>query len=578
MSKTPNYDTAVAKILAELKPGERVCALTDEKWLMDEEEIAMYKKFNVPPSKYSPLSRMKLINAYFQIFDFWYNKHAVTGKPVISTVHPATGIRVLPDDEWYAKDFSEIFVELNQQQSFFDQLYKLSRAVPRAAGYNSVRPERSLAFISFGDEDSYFVLACRSKRTFASISAYDVEDSAEINAANVVQNSYNIVHSDRIFNGKFIRESYDCLNSAFLFDCRNCECCFGATNQRNKKYLFFNVQLSKEEWENKVAAIDLTSFTVRLEYEKKFRDLVATAVWPESFNVKIQNCSGEYLTDCNNVRESYLVSGGSNSVYANYCFGRTEDLYFVSGAVNGSECYYGLGFHSTTKSKFALSVDQDCLNCEYCESCYNCTDCFGCVGLRHKQFCILNKQYSEEEYWRILDGLKCIMLERGEYGDLTPAFFTTVHWDGSGAALVYGLNKEEAGPFSPALFAASDENAEGPPLEPGRLQKLTTLPDRFNDDVLTTLSGIPFLDEQMGRRFSYLSAELALYKKLGIAPSRRHPTGRIHDLYKEMNKPIFFDSACYNCKKTIRTAKNIAYPDRKIYCQACYLKYLEENN
>jgi len=407
MSNTPNYDEKVKKILDSLVPGERICALTGEKWLMDETEIGWYRKFNVPPSKYSPLSRMKLINAYFQLFDFWYNKHAETGKPIITTIHPATGIRVLPDDEWFSKDFSEIFLELDLEQPFFDQLYKLSRLVPRAAGYNPVKPERSVAFISFGDEDSYFVLACRSKRTFFSISAYDVEDSAEINAANVVQESYNVIHSDRIFRSKFIRESYDCLNSAFLFDCRNCEYCFGATNQRNKKYLFFNERLSKEDWENKVAAINLNSFVVRSEYEKKFHDLVAVAIWPESFNVKSSDCSGEYLTNCNNVRESYLVSDGNNLAYANYCFGKTEDLYFASGAVGGNECYYGLGFHASTKGKFSLSINQQCFESEYCESCYSCSYCFGCVGLRHKQFCILNKQYTEEEYWRILDQLKC---------------------------------------------------------------------------------------------------------------------------------------------------------------------------
>ncbi|MBU1757666.1 hypothetical protein KKG31_00495 [Patescibacteria group bacterium] len=34
----------------------------------------------------------------------------------------------------------------------------------------------------------------------------------------------------------------------------------------------------------------------------------------------------------------------------------------------------------------------------YCESCDACENCFGCVSLRNKSYCILNKQYTQEEY------------------------------------------------------------------------------------------------------------------------------------------------------------------------------------
>ena len=28
--------------------------------------------------------------------------------------------------------------------------------------------------------------------------------------------------------------------------------------------------------------------------------------------------------------------------------------------------------------------------------------CFGCVGFKHKQYCILNKQYTKEEYEKLV--------------------------------------------------------------------------------------------------------------------------------------------------------------------------------
>jgi hypothetical protein len=34
----------------------------------------------------------------------------------------------------------------------------------------------------------------------------------------------------------------------------------------------------------------------------------------------------------------------------------------------------------------------------YCDQCFDSKNIFGCIGLRTKEFCILNKQYTKEEY------------------------------------------------------------------------------------------------------------------------------------------------------------------------------------
>ena len=63
-------------------------------------------------------------------------------------------------------------------------------------------------------------------------------------------------------------------------------------------------------------------------------------------------------------------------------------------------------------------VDCDgCYDCNFCQDCHNCrnvqfaydlrrcTDCVGCVGLRDKQFCIFNEQYTKENYEEALQKL-----------------------------------------------------------------------------------------------------------------------------------------------------------------------------
>ena len=51
-----------------------------------------------------------------------------------------------------------------------------------------------------------------------------------------------------------------------------------------------------------------------------------------------------------------------------------------------------------------FSYDSDeCINSMFLTSCLNLQNCLGCVNLRHKNYCIFNKQYSKEEYEKSLE-------------------------------------------------------------------------------------------------------------------------------------------------------------------------------
>src|SRR3989338_1504802 len=337
MSQTPNYDVKVKTILDTLKPGERVCSMTGEKWMMTEEEIGWYKKFNVPPPKVSPLTRWKHHGAWYVGYQYWYQKHPETRlrsdgatdgqarKPIICTVHPATGIKVLPDKEWFEKDFISAGRDYDPSRSLMEQWRDLQLAVPMPANRNHVEPVNSIAFVSQGDEDSYFVGASKSKRTLYSHVAMETEDSAEVYQGFSVTQSFDVVHCARIHNCKFTRQSFDCLNSTFLFDCRNCEFCFGATNKRNKKYMWFNEQLTKDEWERRFSQVDLGSRSVLESWKQKFFQLIRTeAIWPENFSEQNENSSGEYLFKTANVRDSYFCGSGSlNQLWCNFSVGQS---------------------------------------------------------------------------------------------------------------------------------------------------------------------------------------------------------------------------------------------------------------
>ncbi|MFH1433579.1 MAG: hypothetical protein ABIG32_01660, partial [Candidatus Uhrbacteria bacterium] len=564
MNQTPQYDAKVKAILDGLTPGERVCELTGEKWDMTEREIGWYKKFNVPPSKYSPLNRMRIMHGFFIMYNIWYNKHADTGKLMLATIHPATGIRVLEDVEWYGRDFIEKGIDLDPEQPFLEQYYELNRSVPRPAHDNIVLPEDSIAFLSFGDQDSYFVMAGRTKHCFYSSNAFDCEDSSKIMMGKAVKESYNILNSTRLFRCRFVRDSYDCLDCAFLFDCRNCEHCFGAVNKRNKKFLWFNQQLSEDEYQRRLEKVDLSSYQVRQTYEKRFLDLMnEQAIWPENFNINIENSTGEYLEDVTNARECYHIRGGSRDLdHVTFCLGApSHDCAYCGGATGASDCYYAVGVTNCKDAKFCMNFVTNSQNVEYCERCKDCENCFGCVGLVRKKFCILNQQYSEDEYWPALDNLKCRMLDQGEYGDIPDLRFSTQHW----TCLwdLYDIDQATAMKLGAQDFDLTSEQAEGPDIEPDQLHSLSELPDRVAKEDFDSIVGTPYYDPEVKRRFSYIKPELELYQALKVAPPREHPRTRMLKLDLLLNKPEFIDAICQGCQKKVMIAKNHTFPKRK---------------
>ncbi len=575
MSKTPNYDAKVKAILGALQPGERTCEMTGEKWVMDEEEIDVFKQFNVPPSPYSRQVRLWHTLSFGTVYQWWWNKNFDTGEPILTYAHPASGIRALPDKDWFDRDFADTSLELDVSKLFFDQLRDLQVKIPVNATRNIVPPENSIATTSMGDKNSYFVAASTSKDCLYLNDCQDADHSIDCNAGISITECYRVNHSSRLHRCFFILESYDCQESAFLFDCRNCEYCFGATNKRNKKYIWFNEQLTKEEWEKKRAELDLGSRDVLEATEKRFTDLVQNkAVWPENFNVRTADSTGEYLIECTNcVHTSYGLKSQNNY----WCYGVYNgdgNAYCI--AIPGQNNYQSGMVGETANSKFSTSLIR-CDDCEYSINCYDSEHCFGCVGLRHKRFHIFNKPYSEEEYWKKVDELKCAMLDRGEYGRPIPISMSFSYYPESGAYLYLGASMSDWDVMGMKQFDIDADGAFGALRMEG---KEILQPDQVPvnvDDLDDSWVGRAILDTEIKRPFTLMKPEIAFYKKHRIAPPRQHFTARIRDLMWQMNTGLFEDVDCVKCSKQVMVATNRTFTNRKIYCNDCYLNYLETN-
>lgn len=576
MSNTPNYDAKVKLILDTLTPGERTCALTGEKWMLTEEEIRWYRHFNVPPAKFSPLARMRMLMGFNMGIDVWWNTHPETGESMLSYIHPDSPIKAIPDLEWHARDFSGETEKFRADEPFLEQWMKLAKRIPMPALRQYEIPKNTVGVSTMGVEDSFMVFAFNGKRCSYCYLSFDVEDSYDIAFCRAIRDSNSLLRCIKMFSCHDCVESSECMNSAFLFDCRNCEFCFGATNQRNKKYLWFNEQLTKEKWEQRVSETDLSSWSTYCEHRDKFLQMLGASIWPESFNQKSDACTGEYLERCVRVTDGYWLELVSDSLrYWLSVNGDSSQVAYCSGASRCSEIYMCAGIVNSQENKFCTTTQQS-IDMEYCMQCVNCEHCFGCVGIRNKKFCILNEQYNEADYWKKVDEVKCAMLDRGEYGSFFPAESSPTGFTLSPTMLFAPFTQQELDTLGVPMLDPSHGNViSSEQAAPQKRIDPVTIPDRLDEIDPSVFVKKAIFDAELGRNWSVHEREFEMYKARHLPFPRRHFRMRTKAMLDLVNKPLFDLRACQSCSKPISVAQNTAFPNRTIYCQACYLNFLE---
>ncbi|MEK7105338.1 MAG: hypothetical protein AAB865_01505 [Patescibacteria group bacterium] len=558
-SKTPNFDAKIKPILDALPEGK---------------EAEICRKFQVPPITMSPEKQLNHLSGFNTGLAFFWKPHKDTDKPILSAIHPDNPIPVVTEDEWASADYSSFGKSIDPSRSVMDQLWDLVCVVP----HNPTRCVQTIDSVAVGcvsSQSSYCVsMSHVVNRCFYTYALLQGEDCLDAGNGMQVARSYQCGGSNEISDCQYIYESRACLNSSFLFDCWNCDSCFGATNQRNKKHLFFNEQLTKEEYDRRVAEIDLSDATVADTYWKRFLSLWKTdGVWPATFGYGNEEAEGEHLFGC--VRsEGCFWQNKSTDCYRLRLGAGNNGCAYASGEGYEQDCYMTTGGTYGSKNKFCASGSK-CMSCEYCHNCRECENCFACVGLQYKKFHIFNKEYSEEEYWKRVDELKCRMMDDGEYGKFFPAKFSASGFEYSAGAIYAGYSPEQLAAIGAPTFDPRRGQVFGPQPTEAQTIEASAIPTRLDDPNVLEVIGKAIHDPELDRNFTILPAEFEIYKAKRWPLPRRHFVSRLTDLVRLSNSPIEEQATCGSCSQSITTYRNFSFPTRIVYCNACYLKFLE---
>jgi len=354
-------------------------------------------------------------------------------------------------DKWNPLDFGR---DYNWSKYFFLQFRELMFSVPRVA---LVQYHQNV-----NSEFNNFISDC--KNTYLSNSAVSCENVAYSMAIDktrdtldsaFVKNSElcfeNIDSSDNS-NCIYLLKSRNCLDCAYLFDSVNCTNCFMSSNLRNKQFVFRNLQLTKGEYFKKIAEIQFGSHEISQKLKKEYSDMAISSLHKFANLIKTTNCVGDNISNSRNIYRSFNVYNAENIRYSTRSYD-TKDSYDQRAGVNGELLYEVMTpGYSSSRALFCTYGEQTS-NSNLSDWCHNSQSLFACIGLRNKSYCILNKQYTKEEYEALLPRIIKHMNDmpyidkKGRvyrYGEFFPPELSPFSYNETIAQEYFPLTKEEA--------------------------------------------------------------------------------------------------------------------------------------
>ncbi len=547
------------------------------------------KKELIPPPTLCPDCRVQRRMAWRNDRTFYHRKSDLTGKPIISIYPPKTPFPVYHQNEWYGDRWDPMSygIKVDLSRSFFEQLNTLRMKVPRL-GMDGVNCENSdycnycgddkncyLDIAGEANEDCYFDLFTKySKNCVDCTFAYH---STLCYECIQVYNSYAL---------RSCMYMEDCSDCAFCFDCKGCTNCLLSTNLRNKEYCIMNEQHTKEEYEKKLKELALdrgSSMKNVADIWKKMR--IEKGIYRDMYCMGSEDSAGNDIKNSQRCTHVFNVSGSQDCKY----------LYDVLDATDCQDLNYSLykpevsyELISTLQMRFSAfcMASHYSNNLFYCDLTNNCHDCFGCIGLNRKQYCILNTQYTKEEYetlvpkiiermrgtpLRLPDGSSPLrpggategQVAEHEWGEFQPASLS-----------LFGYNETVAQEYMPLTKAdvlkrgwkwtdetESRQEYAGPPAN---------VPDSIHD-VSDDLAKQVLTCEVSGKPYKILAQELAFYRQMSIPVPRRCPPQRHKDRNELRNPRKLWNRECAKCSNEIQTTYASERPEI-VYCESCYLQ------
>jgi hypothetical protein len=298
----------------------------------------------------------------------------------------------------------------------------------------------------------------------------------------------------------------------------------------------------------------------------------------EKFSKFAKNFPMRHLVGNHNVNVSGNWFSGCKNVQVGFNCDKTEDGKYLFGIVEGKDVmdytYWGknseliyecssIGYQCSNVA-FSNECWDQLIRAQYCVNCHGSSDLFGCVGLRKKQYCILNKQYTKEEYEKIVAEIK----KQSFYGSTFPLDMNPFAYNETIAQELFPITKEEAIKQG-YRWAEPEAKSHNITLKP---ENVPNSIEQVDEQILKEVIGCEHegkCNHQCTGAFKITQSDLNFYKRMGIPIPKLCPNCRHFVRLSQRNPIKLWARTCAKCGKDIQTSYA---PDRPeiVYCESCY--------
>jgi len=573
------------------KPKTKTCQNCKLKFTIEPEDFEFYKKIDVPEPTFCPDCRAQRRLAFRDGRMLYKRKIEGFNKEVFSSIPPNSPFKVYHADYWWSDEMDAIKYgkDYDFSRPFFEQLKELMYEVglPHLSNIKAINSDYSSNVVEIKNCYLTFNIG------FSENCAYGLDvtgsrDSYDITKVDNCELCYELFDCDKCYQTFFSVECRDCSNIWFSKNLVNCQNCFGCTNLRHKKHHIFNNPYSKKEYEEKLKEFNFGSHKSILALEKKAKEFQLK--FPNRFMHGRKNVDviGDYLNNCKNAKNCFVSKDLEDCSYCQMILmALSKECYDIT--IAGGEVCYEIAVGTGYRTKFCLlnmpkdlkNKDYGSYDMEYAIGIINSSNLFGSIGLRHKQHCVLNKQYSKEEYEELVPKIKKHMDEmpyvdkkgrKYKYGEFYPVEISPFAYNETLANDYFPLTKEQALEQGYTWY-------DKPKPEHQSTIKAKDLPDHIkdvSDDILKEVIECDNRNCSGIKVFRLIPAELKFYKKINLSIPRFCPDCRHRERIKQKNPMKLWERQCMKegCQTKFQTTYS---PDRKeiVYCEKCYQKEVE---
>ncbi len=546
------------------------CKQCSIKFQITDKDREYYAKVKVPAPEFCPdcRQRKRMINA--NQINLYKRKCDATGDMIISAYHPDSPLKVYNQpawwdlDKWDAVDFGQ---EFDFNRPFFEQWYEMASKVPRPNLHTGFQFDENAEYTNYaGYNKNCYML-------FDSDFNWDCYFSMGVNKSKNCMDNYRLKECElcyesidcvKCYNLKYSQDCDNCSNSAFLKNCIGCKHCFMCSNLKNKEYFICNKKYDKETFEKLINSLSKHS-----ELQKYMNDWDKFKLqFPQKYmhGIQNENVTGDYLTYSKNAEECFDSMELWDCKYFTRSFGDSKDCMDCDECGDKVQSLYYCAYsgYNVQQMRFCTLSFSESHDLDYCSYCNFSQYCFGCMGLVRKKYCILNKQYTKEEYEELVPKIIEYMKKTGEWGQFFPEKYSDFAYNETLAQEFMPLSKEEVIKRG-YKWREKDEKEY--------LPATAQVPDDSKEADQSICNEL-FACEKCSRNYKIVEHELKFCKQQGVPITKKCFYCRHKNRFDMRNSRILVDRKCDKCEVEIKTTYLTDRPE-KVYCEPCYVESLK---